>query len=243
MTGTATWIAAAAAATFVAGSARAEGLAIGVGASTTAAPSGDATATTAPPSTDVTATAPPATMAAPSPAADAPPAASPTTSLPVDKNPANYEFAFVSVGAYQTWAIAGNVLYFGAGGGLGPPLYRYSKLGKNPFVPGQSADAGWDPSLEIAYGNVFLRVAPAKFLDIDIGPKISLGSRLYDGNKHTSDQVDAPTTAFSYGAYVDLRVGTERIKVGPRFEYDRIAYANYYENGWRITPLMLRVVH
>jgi hypothetical protein len=233
--GATTWVGAVAAVTFVAGTAGAEGLSVGIGASNTAAPGGDATATTAPPSTDTAATAPPATVAAPSPTADAPPKANPESGLPLDKNPAHYEFAFVSVGAYQTWAIAGNVLYFGAGGGLGPPLFRYSKLGKN--------DAGWDPALEIAYGNAFLRVAPAKFLDIDIGPKISLGSRLYDGNRHTSDQVDAPTTAFSYGGYVDLRVGSERIKVGPRFEYDRIAYANYYENGWRITPLMLRVVH
>src|SRR5947207_701202 len=63
---------------------------------------------------------------------------------PVDprvKNPANYEFAFVSVGAYQTWSIAGSVLYFGAGGGLGPPLYRYSKLG--------GRKAGWDAALDI----------------------------------------------------------------------------------------------
>jgi hypothetical protein len=221
--------------TFVAGSAGAEGLSIGVGASTTAAPGGDATAPTAQPSAGTAATAPPATVAAPSPEADAPPAASPSESAAVGKNPAHYEFAFVSVGAYQTWAVAGDVLYLGAGGGIGPPLYRYSKLGKN--------DAGWDPTLDIVYGNAFIRVAPAKFLDIDVGPKISIGSRLYDGSKHGSDQVDAPTTAFSMGGYVDLRVGSERIKLGPRFEYDSIAYANYRETGWRLTPLMLRVVH
>src|SRR6185436_16415788 len=29
----------------------------------------------------------------------------------VNKHPANYEFSFVSVGAYQTWSIAGNMLY------------------------------------------------------------------------------------------------------------------------------------
>ena len=69
-----------------------------------------------------------------------------------------------------------------------------------------------------------------------MGPKIALGSALYNVK-------DAPQTAFSYGGYVDLRVGSERIKVGPRFEFDRIAYSDYYENGWRVTPLMLRVVH
>jgi hypothetical protein len=144
------------------------------------------------------------------------------------KDPANYEFAFVSVGAYQSWSIVDRKLFFGMGGGLGPPLYRYSKLG--------SKDAGWDPILEIAYANLFLRWAPVRYVDIDVGPKIALGSALFD-------VTDAPQSAFSYGGYVDLRVGTPTIKVGPRFEYDRIAYSNYYESGWRLTPLMLRVVH
>jgi hypothetical protein len=149
-------------------------------------------------------------------------------------DPANYEFAFVSVGAYQTWAIAGRTVFFGAGGGLGPPLYRYSKLG--------SKSAGWDPILEIAYANLFIRVAPVRYVDIDVGPKIALGSALFD-------VADAPQSAFSYGGYLDLRVGTPTIKVGPRFEFDRIAYSpsgatsNGYESGWRLTPLMLRVVH
>src|SRR5260221_1899018 len=83
---------------------------------------------------------------------------------PRKANPPSYEFAFVSVGAYQTWSLAGSVLYFGAGGGLGPPLYRYSKLGGRA--------AGWDNALDIAYGNVFIRVAPVRYVDIDVGPKI-----------------------------------------------------------------------
>ncbi len=164
---------------------------------------------------------------APSPTADTPS----QTEVPEDprvRDPANYEFAFVSVGAYQTWSLAGHFLYFGAGGGLGPPLYRYSKLGDNK--------AGWDPSLDIVYGNVFLRVKPIPYIDLDLGPKIAITSAL--------DKVkDPPQSGFSYGGYVDLRVGSKNIKVGPRIEYDRIAYYNYYENGWRITPLMLRVVH
>src|SRR5262245_38850910 len=81
--------------------------------------------------------------ASPPPTADEPTAAGPPGES--KKNPANYEFGFVTVGAYQTWAIAGNVLFFGVGGGLGPTLYRYSKLSKT--------GSGWDPTLEIAYGN------------------------------------------------------------------------------------------
>lgn len=218
VTATATLVAAA---TFWAGSASAEGLSLGVGASTATAPGGDGAATS-PPSTGGADSA-----GAPAPEADAPGEPAPS-STGKDENPANYEFAFVSVGAYQTWAIAGDTLYFGMGGGLGPPLYRYGKLGDKP--------AGWDPTLEIAYANAFLRVAPVPYVDIDIGPKISLGSAMYDAP-------DAPVTAFAYGGYADLRVGSERIKVGPRFEYDRIAYAASFESGWRLTPLMLRVVH
>jgi hypothetical protein len=223
-------IAAWAAVTFAPGTVRAEGLSLGLGASTTTAPNADASATGAPPpSGDPGASAGPAAAPLPAPAADVPPEASPSGAAGTrDKNPAHYEFAFVSVGAYQTWAICGDILYFGAGGGIGPPLYRYSKLGSNK--------AGWDPGLDIAYANAFLRVAPVRNLDIDVGPKIALGSALYGVR-------DAPQTAFSFGGYVDLRFGSERIKVGPRFEYDRIAYSDYYENGWRLTPLMLRVVH
>ena len=145
-----------------------------------------------------------------------------------DPRPAHYEFAFVSVAAYQTWAIAGRWLYLGAGGGLGPPLYRYSKVG--------SRDPGWDTSLEVIYGNAFVRLQPIPNLDIDVGPKIAITSELDQGK-------DPPQSAFAYGGVFDLRVGTETIKVGPRFEFERVAYYNYYENAWRITPLMLRVYH
>jgi hypothetical protein len=144
------------------------------------------------------------------------------------KNPANYEFGFVSVSAYQAFAIAGRWLYFGIGGGVGPPLYRYGKLGDN--------DAGWDPNLEIVHGNMFLRIAPSRYLDIDIGPRLALGASLYNSK-------DPPNSSFSAGAYADLRVGTETVKFGPRFEYANLAYADYSEKGWRITPLMVRVMH
>lgn len=142
--------------------------------------------------------------------------------------PAHYEFGFVTVGAYQTWAVAGRWLYLGAGGGLGPTLYRYSKLG--------SRDAGWDTSIEVAYANAFVRVQPIKYVDIDLGPKIAIGSELDQGK-------DPPQSTFSIGGVLDLRVGTENIKVGPRFEYDRVAYYDYYENAWRLTPLLVRVYH
>jgi hypothetical protein len=150
---------------------------------------------------------------------------------PVDprvRNPPNYEFAFVSVAAYQNWALAGSVLYFGAGGGIGPPLYRYSKIGSN--------SAGWDPDLEILYANVYLRFAPIKYLDLDVGPKIALGSALFN-------VPDAPQSSFSYGGYVDLRVGSPTIKIGPRFEYDQVAHSDFTEHGWRLTPLLVRVMH
>jgi hypothetical protein len=143
-------------------------------------------------------------------------------------NPANYEFAFVSVAAYQAWGLAGRTLFFGAGGGLGPPLYRYSSLG--------GREPGWDPSLEVVYGNLFLRVSPVPYVDIDVGPKIAILSTLYDAN-------DPPQSGFSYVGYADLRVGSRDIKFGPRFEYGRVAYHDYHEAGWRLTPLMVRVVH
>jgi len=145
-----------------------------------------------------------------------------------DARPAHYEFSFVSVGAYQAFAIAGRWLYVGAGGGIGPSLFRYSKLGDNK--------AGVDPDLEIAFANAFIRVSPSEYLDIDVGPKIALGTALFNVK-------DPPQSAFSTGGYVDLRVGSRTVKVGPRFEYDHISYSSYGENGWRLTPLMLRIVH
>jgi hypothetical protein len=151
---------------------------------------------------------------------------------PVDwrtKNPAQYEFAFVSVGASQSWSLIGTVLFFGLGGGIGPPLYRIGKLNTQSGI-------SWDHDLEIAYANAFLRVAPVPYVDIAFGPKIALGSALFG-------VPDAPQSSFSYGGYVDLRVGSPNIKVGPRFEYDRIAHSDFYEHGWRLEPLMVSVVH
>ena len=40
-------------------------------------------------------------------------------------------------------------------------------------------------------------------------------------------------------AHIDAR----KIKLGPRFEYDNILYSDYTETGWKLTPLMLRVVN
>jgi hypothetical protein len=144
------------------------------------------------------------------------------------KNPANYEFAFVSVAAYQTWSLVNNVLYFGAGGGLGPALYRFGKTGKSDF--------GLDPDLEIAFANAFLRVKITKFVDFDFGPRMGIVAALFN-------VPNAPQSSFTYGGYADLFLGSPTVKLGPRFEYNRIAHSDYFENGWRITPIMLRVVH
>lgn len=95
---------------------------------------------------------------------------------------------------------------------------------------------GLDPSLEIAYGNLFVRWSPVPQLDVDVGPKIAIASTLYN-------VPDAPRSNFTYGVYADLRIGTETIKIGPRFEFGRTAYADFYEMGWKLTPLMLRVLH
>jgi len=141
--------------------------------------------------------------------------------------PKNYEFGFVTIGAYQTWAVAGKWLYLGVGGGVGPPLYRFSKVG--------SRDATWDTSVEVLYGNAFARIRTS-FLEVDLGPKIAITSEL--------DQAkNPPQGGFSYGGVFDLRFGTEKIKIGPRFAFERVANYDYYENAWRITPLMLRVYH
>jgi hypothetical protein len=161
-----------------------------------------------------------------SPEADSAPKEEPVD--PRKRNPPIYEFAFVSVAAYQTWAIAGSALYFGAGGGLGPPLYRISKIGHNAL--------GVDPELTIAYANAFLRIVPARFVDIDVGPIISLGSALFN-------VPDAPQSSFSYGGYADLFFGSSTIKLGPRFEFERVAHQTFTESGFRITPLLLRIVH
>jgi hypothetical protein len=153
-----------------------------------------------------------------------------------DKNPANYEFAFISVGANQAWNLAGDWLFFGAGGGVGPPLYRYSKM-KEKTASGVEIDhdAGWNANLDIVYGNLFLRIAPVRYVDIDFGPKIAIGATLFEVQ-------GAPESAFSYGGYADLRVGSPKVKFGPRFEYMKIAHSNFYETGWILTPLMVRVV-
>jgi hypothetical protein len=172
--------------------------------------------------------------AASGPAAEANPAAdkgaaAPTDEEVTDPKPANYEFGFVTVGANQAWNLVGKWLFFGAGGGLGPPLYRYGKIKGHPT-------RGWNNNLDIVYGNLFLRIAPVKYVDLDFGPKISLGATLWD-------VPDAPESAFSYGGYVDLRIGSRTVKLGPRFEYMRIAHSSFYDTAWMITPLMARVVH
>jgi hypothetical protein len=159
------------------------------------------------------------------------PAADQAPEAPIDprvKNPANYEFAFVSVAAYQTWSLSGSVLYFGAGGGLGPALYRFGKTGKNDF--------GLDPDLEIAFANAFLRVKITPYVDLDIGPRMGIGAALFN-------VPNAPQSSFTYGGYADLFFGSPTIKFGTRFEYNRIAHSDYFENGWRITPLMVRITH
>ena len=149
---------------------------------------------------------------------------------PVDprvKNPANYEFSFVSVAAYQTWSL-GSVFYFGAGGGLGPSLYRFGKVGKNEF--------GLDPDLEIAFANAFLRIKPIEYIDWDLGPRMGIGASLFN-------VPNAPQSSFTYGGYTDLFFGSAKVKLGMRFEYNRYAHSDYFENGWRVTPLLVRVVH
>jgi hypothetical protein len=170
---------------------------------------------------------------APAPAAQENPAADSGSSSDskkdeTDPKPANYEFGFVTVGANQAWNIVGRVLFFGMGGGVGAPLYRYSKF--------KDQDAGWNKNLDIVYGNIFLRFAPVPYVDLDFGPKLALGATLWD-------VVDPPESAFSYGGYADLRVGSRKVKFGPRFEYVRMAHSNFYETGWIFTPLMARVVH
>jgi hypothetical protein len=156
--------------------------------------------------------------------------------------PSTYEFAFVSVGITQAWSIAGRALFLGAGGGIGPALYRISqmKCSDAQRTSGcddtNTRDVTLDRSLEIAYGNAFVRVSPIPYLDLDVGPKLAIATTLYD-------VPEPPRPAFVYGGYADLRVGSRTIKFGPRFEYSRTAYADFYQNGWKLTALMVRVVH
>jgi hypothetical protein len=162
---------------------------------------------------------------------ESPPEADTQANAPIDprvKNPANYEFTFVSVAAYQTWGIVRDVLYFGAGGGLGPSLYRFGKTNKNDF--------GLDPDLEIAFANAFLRVKMTKYVDLDLGPRMGIGAALFN-------VPNAPQSSFTYGGYGDLAFGSPNIKAGMRFEFNRIAHSDYFESGWRVTPLFIRVVH
>ena len=156
--------------------------------------------------------------------------------------PSTYEFAFVSVGITQAWSIAGRTLFLGAGGGIGPALFRLSQMKCSDAEPTSGCDdtstrdLGIDPSLEIAYGSGFVRLSPIPYLDLDVGPKVAIGTTLYN-------VPEPPRPSFIYGGYADLRVGSRTIKLGPRFEYSRTAYADFYQNGWKLTALMLRVVH
>ena len=169
----------------------------------------------------------PAPAAQENPAADSGSAPS-KDSEETDPKPANYEFGFVTVGGNQAWNLVGRVLFFGMGGGVGAPLYRYGKI--------EGHDAGWNPNLDIVYGNIFLRIAPVPYVDLDIGPKISLGATLWD-------VPDPPESAFGYGGYADLRIGSRHVKFGPRFEVVKIAHSTFTDTGWILTPLMARVVH
>jgi hypothetical protein len=79
-------------------------------------------------------------------------------------------------------------------------------------------------------------VAPVRYVDLDVGAKLALVSTL-------ADVADPPRSGFLQGGYADLRVGSPTIKLGPRFEYARVSYAEFHEKGWKLTPLMVRVVH
>jgi hypothetical protein len=146
-----------------------------------------------------------------------------------DPRPTTYEIGFVSMGMNQAWRFVqwrGGGIYVGGGGGVGSNLYRISQMDDNPV--------GIDSMLEVIYGNAFLRVTPFEYADIDVGGRLALGAAFYD-------VTDAPRSGFVRGAYVDLRVGSRKIKFGPRFEYDSIAHSDYVAVGWKLTPLMLRV--
>lgn len=147
-----------------------------------------------------------------------------------DPNPATYEFSFLSIGLNQNFGLAhwhGGGIYFGAGGGLGPTLWRIAKV--------EDRDIQVDNTIEIVYGNTYLRVTPVEYVDLDFGGRIALGATNFDIS-------DAPRSTFITGGYADLRFGSKTIKLGPRFEYDHMVYADFSEDSWRITPLMLRVM-
>jgi hypothetical protein len=146
-------------------------------------------------------------------------------------NPATYEISFVSIALNKSWGIAnwrGGGFYFGAGGGIGTSLYRISKM--------EDRDVSVDPMLEAVFGNLFFRISPVEFVDVDLGGRLALGSSLFEVE-------DAPRSGFVRGGYADLRIGSKKVKLGPRFEYDSIVYAGFNEAGWKLTPLMLRVVN
>lgn len=148
-----------------------------------------------------------------------------------DPNPVNLDFSFLSIAINQNFGITtwrGGGIYFGAGGGVGTAIYRLSMMGDR--------DLQIDPMIEAVFGNAYLRITPFKYLDVDVGGRLALGATMYDIS-------DAPRGGFVRGAYLDLRVGTQNIKLGPRIEYDSIVYSDFTEDGIRITPLMLRIVN
>jgi hypothetical protein len=145
-------------------------------------------------------------------------------------NPATYEIGFVTIGMNQSWGLVnwkGGGIYFGAGGGVGVPFYRISKM--------EDRDIEIDGMLEAIFGNLFFRISPFHYADLDLGFRVALGASTFGVD-------DAPRSGFVRGGYADLRIGSRKVKLGPRFEYDSIAYAGLTETGWKITPLMLRVM-
>jgi hypothetical protein len=135
------------------------------------------------------------------------------------------EIAVASVGLNGTWHFAGP-LHLGAGGGAGPTLYRWSRI--------EGRDSGVDPTLEVVFVNAFVLLAPAEFLDLDAGGRVAVAGAL-------SDVEGAPRGALVYGAYGDLRIGSRKLKLGPRFEYVAYRYGDFTEYGFRVTPVLLRL--
>lgn len=148
-----------------------------------------------------------------------------------DPNPTNFDFSFVSVAIAQNFGLAtwrGGGVYFGAGGGLGTPLFRLAKR--------EGHDLGIDPTIEAVFGNLYFRVTPFRYLDLDLGGRLAVGQTTYDIS-------DAPRGGFVRAGYADLRVGSAKIKFGPRFEYASTVYSDFNESSWKITPLLLRVMN